>query len=191
MHGEENTTNNEPKYEKIYEECCKSYHRVDDFRAKLLGFLPLVTGASLFVSLSGGKNGVNLANYLPEIGIFGTVVTLGLLVYELKGIQKCTQFIEKGLYIEHKGFQIRGQFFALCENASPIFNEPVASGLIYSVALAAWTYVILYDCKRLSWFISGTVFFVFFASVYLYWKHVSKGLDKYWKCIRDLYNQTK
>jgi hypothetical protein len=29
-----------------YEELCTSYRAIDDFRAKLLGFLPLVTGGA-------------------------------------------------------------------------------------------------------------------------------------------------
>jgi hypothetical protein len=31
-----------------YAEVCRSYERIDDFRAKLLGFLPFVSGAGLF-----------------------------------------------------------------------------------------------------------------------------------------------
>jgi (4S)-4-hydroxy-5-phosphonooxypentane-2,3-dione isomerase len=35
-----------------YQESCNSYHAIDDFRTKLLGFLPLVTGGGL-IFLSG------------------------------------------------------------------------------------------------------------------------------------------
>jgi hypothetical protein len=34
-----------------YTEVCQSYERIDDFRAKLLGFLPLVSGTGLFLLL--------------------------------------------------------------------------------------------------------------------------------------------
>jgi hypothetical protein len=34
-----------------YAEVCRSYERIDDFRAKLLGFLPLVSGVGLFLLL--------------------------------------------------------------------------------------------------------------------------------------------
>ena len=33
---------------KIYAECSNGYHKVDDFRAKLLGFLPLASGIGIF-----------------------------------------------------------------------------------------------------------------------------------------------
>ena len=35
-----------------YQEVCKSYLAVDDFRAKLLGFLPLVSGTGIFFLLN-------------------------------------------------------------------------------------------------------------------------------------------
>jgi hypothetical protein len=31
----------------IYQELCNSYRAIDDFRTKLLGFLPLATGAGV------------------------------------------------------------------------------------------------------------------------------------------------
>ena len=34
----------------VYRELCSSYRAIDDFRTKLLGFLPLVTGTGLFFS---------------------------------------------------------------------------------------------------------------------------------------------
>lgn len=173
-------TDNELKYElKLYEECCRSYHRVDDFRAKLLGFLPLVTGAGIFVTLSK-KIGGNLKPFMPHIGIFGFIVTLGLLVFELKGIHKCTQFIYVGKTIEKEKFKTEGQFVELWEKGSSYINEPVAAGLIYSVVLTAWLFIFLYSLRILCssipvWHICGAVFFLSFLSVYKYWKKISKG----------------
>jgi hypothetical protein len=47
------TDTNKPDYLlAAYNQLCTSYHAIDDFRAKLLGFLPLVTGGGL-VLLSG------------------------------------------------------------------------------------------------------------------------------------------
>lgn len=80
----------------IYDQLCTSYHSVDDFRAKLLGFLPLVSGIAIFELLEK----VESTDYLSAIGFFGVITTLGLLIYELKGIQKCTGYIEFGFQIE-------------------------------------------------------------------------------------------
>ena len=40
-----------------YQQLCSSYHAIDDFRAKLLGFLPLATGTGLFLVLDKLKGG--------------------------------------------------------------------------------------------------------------------------------------
>ncbi|MEO6453062.1 MAG: hypothetical protein ABIN97_03265 [Ginsengibacter sp.] len=36
---------------KIYDTCSEGYHKVDDFRSKLLGFLPLASGIAVLGSL--------------------------------------------------------------------------------------------------------------------------------------------
>jgi hypothetical protein len=65
---------------------CTSYHAIDDFRAKLLGFLPLVTGGGL-VLLTGRPEDVRQDFFRP-VGIFGVAVTIGLLAYELNGVRR-------------------------------------------------------------------------------------------------------
>lgn len=39
-----------------YQELCNSYRAIDDFRAKLLGFLPLATGTGIFLLLDKLQN---------------------------------------------------------------------------------------------------------------------------------------
>ena len=84
----------------VYNQLCTSYHNVDDFRAKLLGLLPIASGAAIFGLVHEPTN--EIQNYLFQIGLFGVFITFGLLVYELKGIQKCIGFIEEGIKIERK-----------------------------------------------------------------------------------------
>lgn len=71
----------------VYQEICMSYRAIDDFRARLLGLLPVVSGVGVGVLL-GKDPGEPEPLWLP-IGLFGTVVTLGLFAYELYGIRKC------------------------------------------------------------------------------------------------------
>jgi hypothetical protein len=65
-----------------YIELCKSYNAIDDFRAKLLGFLPLASGTGIFLLLSSGLSKSEAREYFEQfmtpIGVFGFVVTLGL-----------------------------------------------------------------------------------------------------------------
>ena len=83
-----------------YKLLCGSYHAIDDFRAKLLGFLPLATGAGIYLLLDKLKCENNLPNYVKPLlvagGIFGFAITLGLFAYELFGIKKCDALIEIG-----------------------------------------------------------------------------------------------
>ncbi len=127
----------------IYDQLCTSYHSVDDFRAKLLGFLPLVSGIAIFELLEK----VESTDYLSAIGFFGVITTLGLLIYELKGIQKCTGYIEFGFQIEKtilgKSSLHLGHFGSLKtgHKITNAFTEPVASAFVYGAVIGAWTYV--------------------------------------------------
>lgn len=76
----------------VYEEICRSYHAIDEFRMKLLGLLSL---ASLLGVLLIGKTDL-LANVTQGEGnellgfaaIFASMLTLALFGYEVRGIQR-------------------------------------------------------------------------------------------------------
>ena len=86
-----------PNYETTYVELCKSYHRLKDFRAKLLGFLPLTSGAAIFL-LIGSGHGFQLV----LIGLFGIGVTIGLYVYERHGTELLCYLFKAGKELEKK-----------------------------------------------------------------------------------------
>jgi hypothetical protein len=159
-----------PDLIKVYEQLCQSYRAIDDFRAKLLGFLPLVSGGGIFVLLSNSS----LQDYMGAIGAFGAVITLGLLVYEIYGIEKCTALIKAGQDLE-SSFPLDGQFLSrptgLLQRTGFLshINEPFAAGIIYPAVLAAWTYLALI----LTWpvaapILSILVFIVGFSMIYRY-----------------------
>jgi hypothetical protein len=126
-----------------YAELCTSYRAIDDFRAKLLGFLPLATGGVIFL-VAGNEDSLFKVNsdLLLPIGLFGGLVTFGLLIYELFGIRRCHAAIAAGRLIEEK-LKISGQFSTRPDTALGALNEPVATAVIYPAVLAAWVYVIL------------------------------------------------
>jgi hypothetical protein len=152
------TDTNDPKYVlDAYEQLCTSYHGIDDFRAKLLGFLPLVTGGGL-VLLTGRTEDVRKAFFGP-VGLFGIAVTAGLLAYELFGIKKCHALIEAAKAMERDMKVPAGQFRTRPNNLLKVVNEPFAAALIYSAALAAWTYLaLLYVNPPLGRLLGGGVF---------------------------------
>jgi hypothetical protein len=140
----DNKTSYNPDLIRIYDQLCQSYRAIDDFRAKLLGFLPLVSGGGLFLLFSNEL----LQKYMGPIGAFGAVITLGLSVYEIYGIEKCTSLIKAGQDLEIS-LQLEGQFMSrpkgLLKRSGFLrhISEPFAAGIIYPAALAAWVYVAL------------------------------------------------
>jgi hypothetical protein len=166
---------NEPNYLlPAYNELCNSYHAIDDFRTKLLGFLPLVTGGGLIL-LSGRAEDVQKEFFGP-VGLFGFLVTLGLLAYELFGIKKCHALIQASPALERKmdlpgsGLgKSAGQFIRRPNNLWWFVNEPFAAALIYPAVLAAWTYLaLLYKDPSLGIALSLSVLGGGFALILLY-----------------------
>ena len=132
------------KSEQLYQQICDSYRAIDDFRAKLLGFLPLVSGGGILLLLSNPLS----QQFMGAIGAFGAVITLGLFTYEIYGIEKCTALIKAGQDLESAS-KFEGQFLR-----RPIgilgrmgflsrISEPFAAGIIYPAVLAAWLYLAL------------------------------------------------
>lgn len=134
----------------IYDQLCTSYHSVDDFRAKLLGILPLVSGVAIFNLLEK----VGKEDYLSSIGFLGIFTTIGLMLYELNGIKKCTGYIKAGLEIEKILLKASpthlGHFGSLVKGDKKLkfVSEPVASAFVYAAVIGAWTFVATF---KLSW----------------------------------------
>jgi Na+/proline symporter len=130
----------------VYDQLSTAYHAVDDFRARLIGLLPLASGVAFIGLLDPTKTNA-LTSHLREIGLLGMVITFGLLIYELKGIKKCTDFIFSGEAMEQvllKGTSLTGKFTELTKSAPKFWKfatEPVASAIVYATVMAGWTFV--------------------------------------------------
>jgi len=143
MSGEGQTPNNED-LRMAYQQVCSSHNAIADFRAKLLGFLPLASGAGIFLLLNDNVTKFGFAKlYLSPIGIFGFVVTLGLFLYELRGIQQCNRLTEVGKNIEDL-LDIDGQFKRRIAPISPLISHTRAAQVIYPAVLAAWIFLVLF-----------------------------------------------
>jgi hypothetical protein len=127
-----------------YKELSTSYRAIDDFRAKLLGFLPLATGTGIFLLLEKVKDIKEATHLLTAIGIFGFLITLGLFLYEIYGIKKCCALIQAGRQMERSMQITDGQFIRRPQNVAVVINEPFAAGVIYPAVLAAWAFFALY-----------------------------------------------
>jgi hypothetical protein len=162
-----------------YEQLCQSYRAIDDFRAKLLGFLPLVTGGGLIL-LTGGADKVRM-DFFGPVGLLGIAVTTGLLAYELFGIKKCHALIKGGIALEEKLRVSDAQFTCRPNNVLGVINEPFAAAAIYPAVLAAWTYLALFSRYR-DWgqVISPVVFFAGAIGILLYDQSLSDKPKPAW-----------
>jgi hypothetical protein len=137
---------------KVYSEICDSYHAIDDFRMKLLGFLPLASVAG--VLLLGKDMPAPEAKLIGYACFFASVFTLSLFLYEIRGIIRSDGLIKRGEEIEQL-LNINGQFLQCKEEAQPAsspkltdrirryMNTTVASCLIYSLVFAFWMFLAL------------------------------------------------
>ena len=150
-----------------YDQLCTSYHAIDDFRAKLLGFLPLVTGGGLIL-LTGRADQVRREFFGP-IGILGIAVTAGLLAYELNGIKKCRALITDGKALEQDMDLVHGQFIGRPDAPFSIITKPFAAALVYPAVLAAWAYLAFFvKDPQLGKVASIGIFIVGFLGILLY-----------------------
>jgi hypothetical protein len=123
-----------------YTELCKSYQAIADFRAKLLGFLPLASGAGFFALLGNGKDPVPY--YAWVAGLFGFAITLGLFFHELRGLQRSAVLEHTGRELEAGLGLAEGQFSTqVAARFHGLVDARGAAWLIYPSVLAGWAYI--------------------------------------------------
>lgn len=139
-------------YRELYTQVCESYRAIDDFRMKLLGLLPVATGAGVLALLSSGNVDLNAdgstlertQQLLAGVALFGLAITLGLFAYELHGIKKCGRLIKVGARIEKdmgSAGRFYGQFATRPHRVGGFIDVPFASSVVYPAAVAVWVFV--------------------------------------------------
>ena len=171
----------------VYQEVCKSYHDVDDFRAKLLGFLPLASSGIFLLlgdALIDPAKQSTVQQYLGAIGLFGFTITFGLFAYEVRGTQRCSALIRLGRRLEDSlgvvgqfnyrpndvGLKIASSFLGMR------LSVTLAGRVIYSSMMAAWLFVALIG-KPFGWWISISVFLFFFVTSQMIYSVIRRSLD--------------
>lgn len=177
----------------IYKELCTTYRAIDDIRMKLLGFLPLATGAGAFALLA--KNGPlsdETKKYFLPVGIFGLLITLGLYIYELYGIKKCTFLIltDKGL---EGSLGVPGQFHTRPKAILGKLDEVLAGCVIYPAVLAAWIYLsLVFRANR--WLAAGAAIAVLLMGVVVWlilkWWLENRAGEEHQKLFEEVHDKT-
>jgi hypothetical protein len=136
------SSNKEAALTTAYQEVCNSYHAIDDVRMRLIGLLPLISGAGIVILLRPEVLGLP-AKYYPPIGLFGFVVTLGLLLFEVRGVQQCYFLIALGKEIEKSLCITEAQFTRRPKELVGL-GKTSSARVIYPAVLAAWTFITLF-----------------------------------------------
>ena len=176
---------NEKSLPTVYQETCKNYQAIDDFRAKLLALLPFATSAGIFLLLNKDIAAAGLKPFFGPIGLFGFAITLGLFAYEIYGIRKCHALIVGGKQIEG-WLHTDGPFTDRPREVLGFINEPFASGIIYPAVMAAWTFIgLVFAWSQHAWWIAPVVFFVGLG-LSLFYNHQLKSEGEKTIALNDL-----
>jgi hypothetical protein len=133
----------EPKPESlttVYQEVCKGHAAIADFRAKLLALLPIASAGAIGLLFKGHID----PSLLVAIGVFGVVVTFGLFLYELRGVQDCVLLRGRAAALEEKMdipvemSQFRGRKRGMLGG---LVDEIGAGLVVYPAVMAAWAFV--------------------------------------------------
>jgi hypothetical protein len=143
-------------YTTAYSQVCTTYHSIDEFRAKLLGFLPVVSGVGALALVNDVAGLQASPEFLIFAGVFGALITIGLFLYEVRGIRHCTFLIDRGRELERKlGLGAMGQFAHwdpdIALRPMKVADFPRAAQVIYPTVFAAWVYVALFGLSSLGW----------------------------------------
>jgi len=159
----------------VYEEVCREHAGITDFRGKLLGLLPLASGAGILLLLSG-KDPLPPAkmHYLAPFGFLGALVALGLYFYELRGIQVCKVLREHAKHLELAFLLpagVEGAFSGRPKALGGYVGAEGAGHIVYLAVIGAWGYVaeLGWCAEREAWMCSrpsmGPALFVIAALV--------------------------
>ena len=124
-----------------YEEVCRSYRAIDDFRARLLAVLP-IGGGAVGVGLVVGKT--TGPEYLLPLGVFGIFVTVGLGFYEMHQSRRCGLLKHQAKELESRlGLKGQGVFWRDYRKDYGVFRQGVAGVIVYVTAAAGWLYLLV------------------------------------------------
>lgn len=139
-----------------YEEVSRSHQAIADFRAKLLALLPLASGTGIFLLLRQAAPNTSVSDrqvttdtpaLLIAVGLFGAAVTIGLYLYEKRGMKECLLLRKRGENLE-KELRLSEEL-ARFQCNTPGFVGPQGAGpIVYFAVIAAWLFIAVHGFSQ-------------------------------------------
>ncbi len=128
----------------LYKEICSTWRLLTDVRFKLLGFVPVISGALLLGVLSrpGSEDGISIPARIG-LAMLGLMVTAALYIYERRNSELYDELISRGRRIEDELGIDTGHFRGRPEPRDDFIKHDTAIGLIYGVTGFAWIFGII------------------------------------------------
>ena len=120
----------------LYGETCSSIRATDDISFKLMGLVPLISGATLLTLFMKDTVSPKLAPLLVALALFAALITLGLFRWELRNIQRCRWMLNRAKVLEDEAF---GSKDLPKEPKAPLrIGKTEAEKGIYSITILSW-----------------------------------------------------
>jgi hypothetical protein len=122
--------------DRLYSETCTSIRATDEISFKLMGFVPLVSGAALLTLFLKESIPSEKAPLVVALALFAALITLGLFRWELRNIQTCSWLRRRAEALEQALMETSG---APRQPKPPLsIGKTEAEKLIYSITILAW-----------------------------------------------------
>ncbi|WP_198033017.1 hypothetical protein [Methylosinus sp. PW1] len=125
---------------KLYEQTCTTWRMLVDVRFKLLALVPTASLLSLATVIGSGEPSKFIAPQVRILfSVLGLMVTLGLLIYDLRNSELHNDLIIRGRKIEDELGVDTGVFRGRLEPQKfSLIRHSSATNLIYGAAIVAW-----------------------------------------------------
>ena len=166
-----------------YQEVCSSHKAITEFRGKLLGRLPVATGAGIFLLLNKPikQQTTTFHTLLVAAGIFGAFVTIGLFFYEYRGMKECILLRKRGANLEFE-LHLKDNCSRFAYNRPGPIGAPEAGAVIYFAVVAAWVFVSIHGLVspnlKLERYIGAGILFFYLIAVLASVLFYKRAIDK-------------
>jgi|ERR1700722_1475632 hypothetical protein len=122
-----------PTVDRVYSETWANIRVTDDISFKLLGTVPLVSGAALLTMLFQTPKLPGDGRFVVALALFAAMITLGLFRWELRNIQTCNWLLKRAEAMECDWSNLPKR-----PSAPHSIGKTVAEKWVYSATIVLW-----------------------------------------------------